>query len=329
MGLNNAQGHLPGDQRNAFLKELARVAGDSLLIAAPFSAPQVEEAESILAAFLEKRLSMEHRFLSEHRVYRLPDREQTVRALEKQVGPVAIVPNGNLHRWLLMMGLSFYLDVDPNLNQVKKEVSAYYNRHYYRSDNTEPAYRHLLLARRKPAKLPSPRDLMPGQEGPAALDFSPMSVLMEATTVDLLKGAYRSIEELQEESESKDRNTSKLEAAREEALAGVKKWQAEAELRGERIETLQQEAELRGERIETLQQEVELRGERNEAFLQEVELRGERIEALRREVELRGERIEALQGEIASLGAEVQRLRDLLHRFPVRVLRKLRLTPPV
>jgi hypothetical protein len=213
--------HLPDGQRAAFVKELARITGDSLLITAPFAAPQVDEAESILAAFLEKRLNMDHRFLSEHREHGLPDQERIVRALEDHVGPVATIPNGNLHRWLLMMALSFYLDADGSLGHLKGEVSAYYNRHYYRMDNTEPAYRHLLVARRQPASLPSLTDLVPGQEDPVALDFSPMSVLMEATTVDLLKAAYGSIEELQ--------------TVRDQARARIEELQAEVEVRGKRM----------------------------------------------------------------------------------------------
>jgi len=208
--------HVPPVQRGRFLGELARVAGDGLLLTAPFAAAQVDAAETLLARFLKERLGMDHRFLSEHREHGLPDHDRVAARLGEELGPVVSVPNGNLHRWALMMGLSFYLDRDPGLTGLKGEVSAYYNRHYYRIDNAEPAYRHLLVARRPPGVPLDPGRLLPGAADPVPLDFSPMAALMEATLVDRLKEAYGSIETLRAELDSQQAHAANLTAARDE-----------------------------------------------------------------------------------------------------------------
>ena len=51
---------LSARRRPAFLRELGRVTADAMMITAPFAAPRVGEAESILSTFLKKRLGMEH-----------------------------------------------------------------------------------------------------------------------------------------------------------------------------------------------------------------------------------------------------------------------------
>lgn len=220
--------HVPSVQRGRFLGELIRVTGDALLLTAPFASPQVDEAESLLSRFLKDRLGMDHRFLSEHREHGLPVRDRVSSRLEEELGPVVSVPNGSLHRWLLMMALSFYLDRDPGLAALKEEVSAYYNRHYYRLDNAEPAYRHLLVSRRPPGA-PLARDrFLPATTGTAAPDFSPMATLMEATLVDRLKEAYGSIEVLRAEIDSQQSHAANLVAVREELEGRVAELEAVA-----------------------------------------------------------------------------------------------------
>jgi hypothetical protein len=224
--------HIAPRQRPVFLQELARVTRDVVMVAAPFAGPLVAEAESILEAFLQKRLKLEHRFLAEHTRHGLPDRNEVSQMLARSVGTVVAVPNGNLDRWLPMMALSFYLDVDPGLADLKRQVSAYYNRTYYRSDNSEPAYRYLLVARREPAPLFDPAGLGSREGETVRLDFSPMAVLMEVTVIDLLKEAYRSIEVLQGLMGSKDVHAANLSAeltARDERIANLEHHAANLE----------------------------------------------------------------------------------------------------
>lgn len=234
--------HVARTRRAGFVKELARVTRDALLLTAPFDGPQVAEAESILDGFLRHRLKMDHRFLGEHLEHGLPDRPSTSRAIARLVGPVVAVPNGCLDRWLLMMGLSFYLDADPNLAELKRQVSAYYNRSYYRSDNAEPAYRYLLAARRPPAAALDPADLAAPGEARRS-DFTAMVALMEVTGIDLLKEAYGSIAVLQQQLGSKDVHAANLKAERDHRQRVIENLQAEIVRRQERIEALKQEAQ--------------------------------------------------------------------------------------
>jgi SAM-dependent methyltransferase len=309
--------HVPPPRRPGLLAELGRVTGDALLLAAPFHRPRVAEAEVILAGFLKSRLKLDHRFLDEHLLYGLPDREATARAMVEQVGPVVAVPNGCLDRWLLMMGLSLYLDVDPNLADLKRQVSALYNVRYYRRDNSEPAYRHLLAARRPPAPLLEASALMapPGDEG--RLDFSAMAVLIEMTGIDLLKDAYRSITALQQEIGSKDVHAANLEAERA-------RWQGDARRLGDAAQNRERHAanlEMERERLQGEVQRLmgaEREGQRHAANLEmererlqgEVQrLMGAEREGQRHAANLEMER-ERLQGEVQRLmGAEAERQR--------------------
>jgi chromosome segregation ATPase len=244
--------HLSGRQRPGLLRELARVSDDAVLISAPFGGPQTEEAESILQGFLRHRLKMEHRFLDEHAQHGLPEREAVERALSRHLGPVVALPNGCLDRWLMLMALSFYLDVDPSLTDLKRQVSAYFNRNYYRSDNAEPAYRYLLVARRPPAK-PLITEGLLAETGRrrVRIDFSPINALIEVTGLDLLKEAYKSIETLQERLSDKDQNAVRLQADKEQRQRVIDGMQTEMQRRHERVQELQAvQAELQ----ETLQE---------------------------------------------------------------------------
>lgn len=233
--------HLSGRQRPAFLRELARVSDDAVLVSAPFGGPQTEEAESILRGFLRHRLKMDHPFLDEHAQYGLPEREAVERALSRHLGPVVALPNGCLDRWLLLMAMSFYFDLDPSLAELKRQVNAYYNRNYYRQDNAEPAYRHLLVSRRPPAR-PLAVEGLVAESGRRRerIDFSPINALIEVTGLDLLKEAYQSIETLQERLADKDQNATRLQADKDQRQRVIEGMQTEMQQRHERIAELQE-----------------------------------------------------------------------------------------
>jgi chromosome segregation ATPase len=273
--------HLPARQRAGFLRELARVSGDAVLVSAPFGGAQNEEAESILQGFLRHRLKMEHRFLDEHQQHGLPEKENVERLLGRHVGPVVAVPNGCLDRWLMLMALSFYLDLDPALAELKRQVSAYYNRNYYRIDNAEPAYRHLLVARRPPARPLSTDGLVADpQARRERVDFTPVNALIEVTGIDLLKEAYQSIEALQERLADKDLNATRLQADKEQRQRVIDGMQEEMQHRHQRLEELQT---AQAEMQETLQE------------------RSRRLVELTRELEKRDEKIERLASEKADM----------------------------
>jgi len=307
--------HVPPRRRAAFVKEMGRVTRDALLLTAPFDAPRVAEAESILDGFLRHRLKLDHRFLGEHLANGLPDREATARILARAVGPVVAVPNGCLDRWLLMMGLSFYLDADPNLADLKRQVSAFYNRNYYRSDNAEPAYRHLLAARRAPAAPLDTAGLHAAVGEADRPDFTAMAALMEATGIDLLKEAYQSIATLQEQMGNKNVHAANLVAERDHRQRVIETLQAEIGRRQERIESLKQEVEAasealreRGRRLLEVNHELQERDRSRPGVTEDQERL--RREFREREVLLR-QQSEALPARLEAMTRELGRFADL------------------
>ena len=295
--------HVPRSGRADFVKELGRVTRDALLLTAPFDGSRVSEAESILAGFLRYRLKIDHRFLEEHLEHGLPDRQAISRAISRQVGPVVAIPNGCLDRWLLMMGLSFYLDADPNLGVLKRQVSALYNRSYYRSDNAEPAYRYLLAARRAPALPLQPEGLVAAAGEGGRLDFTAMAALIEVTGIDLLKEAYRSMAILQQEMGSKDVHAANLQAERERLQGELQRLVEVDQARQQREANLQAERErLQGE----LQRLVEVDQARRQ---READLQAER-ECLQGELQRLVEVNQDLQQREADLAARLASLRE-------------------
>ncbi len=310
--------HLAGRQRPGFLRELARVSDDTVLVSAAFGGPQTEEAESILQGFLHRRLKMEHRSLDEHAQHGLPERETVERALSRHLGPVVALPNSCLDRWLLLMAMSFYLDMDPSLAELKRQVSAYYNRNYYRSDNAEPAYRHLLVSRRPPARpLVAEGLLAEGGRRRERIDFSPINALIEVTGLDLLKEAYQSIETLQERLADKDQNAVRLQSDKEQRQRVIDGMQTEMQQRHERIEELQA---AQDELQETLHERSRKLVDLSRALERRDEDLGRLVaekEALEARLPSGGGGLEAgqLNAHLAELGEELQEIRftqDLL-----------------
>ncbi len=316
--------HLSSRKRPAFLRELSRVSGDAVLVSAPFAGAQTEEAESILQGFLRHRLKMEHRFLDEHRENGLPEREPVERTLARHVGPVVALPNGCLDRWLMLMALSFYFDLDPALAELKRQISAYYNRNYYRADNSDPAYRHLLVARRAPARPLNREGLVADAGVRTRIDFSPINALIEVTGIDLLKEAYQSIETLQERLADKDVNATQLEADKQQRQRVIDALQQEVQRRHERFEELQSEQnELeetlrdRSRRLVELGRALEKRDEESKRLQQENEAAADSVpdvSRLRSELQLAAAERVSLARQIKDRDAQIAELERRIAR---------------
>lgn len=193
--------HISTDKREIFLKELCRVSREFLCIAAPFDNPQVHEAERILFEFIKAKLGYEHHFLHDHLDYGLPHIERTLKSLRESLGDVIILPNGNLSRWLPMMMIEFYFDIDDKYKALKGLTNEYYNTYYYRMDNSEPCYRYLVVAGKEDrirhfksqmeTLLCMPEDIR-------TVDFSIVSTIIELTNLDLLGKANKEIQKRDE-----------------------------------------------------------------------------------------------------------------------------------
>lgn len=132
--------HLPSPERIRFLGELDRLSRKWILLGAPFSSPEIEEAETRLA----QSLMGTRRFLQEHRDLGLPDLA-AVRDFYLSKGYTVITfANGYLPSWLYwQVTTQHYFGL--NDYEIARRYNALYSTASYPSDNREPAYRHILL----------------------------------------------------------------------------------------------------------------------------------------------------------------------------------------
>ncbi len=137
--------HLPASGRINFFDEMDRVSRDYIIIGAPFSGPEIAEGESIARQFFRDITGEENRFLDEHRDEGLPDIQNLVQWCRRKEYRNAVIPNGYLYRWILMMGLNFYLSKLPEPWEYIFAVNEYYHREFYREDNRAPAYRQVAV----------------------------------------------------------------------------------------------------------------------------------------------------------------------------------------
>lgn len=177
--------HVPPAGREAFISECARVARRWVVIAGPFQAPEVEEAETLLAAFIEDKLGQKHRYLLEHKQNGLPDRPACEALLKAAGGDVVSIGHANIERWLALMCLSLYMDRDAPLRELARKFFHFYNANLYATDHAAPVYRHALVAVFDGATLPIASRLLSAPVAPpGALDTS-MSVVQELLRFDL------------------------------------------------------------------------------------------------------------------------------------------------
>ncbi|MDP8245212.1 MAG: methyltransferase domain-containing protein [Candidatus Hinthialibacter antarcticus] len=142
--------HVPPQQREPFLQEVARVSRDAVLICGPFHDPDVIQAEAALRDFAETQLELNDRFLHEHAEYELPPVSLVSEELTDLGYSVMGLPNGYLPRWLAMQCAEFILGKSPESAGAKARVNKLYNANYYDFDNCTPAYRIAVIATREP-----------------------------------------------------------------------------------------------------------------------------------------------------------------------------------
>jgi len=270
--------HLPAEARDAFLGECARTARRGVVIAGPYRHERVDEAEETLRAFLHEKLAIRHRYLEEHRTYGLPVRAEVEALFERRGLVVTSIGHGNLERWLALLCLSMYMDQDPHLRRIAKDVYAFYNEALYASDVYEPVYRHAVIAVQPGVHLPTPGELF--QEGAAP------------------EGSIEPFVHLAAELFAFDRESDVYEAERSRLTAVVDGLVAD--LDGHKARALTLERDLDGHRGTLSTLESDLTG--NRALAERLQREStERLEALTAtELDLEGHRrtVEALRREV-------------------------------
>jgi hypothetical protein len=139
--------HIGTGAREKYLAELRRVARRGVLLAAPFDSEEVRGAEKLANEFHRTVHLQENVWLGEHEQNGLPDLDWTRAYLERQGDEVYVLPNGYLPHWLAMISLFFYearLEGDSRL--LLDQLNSFYNEFMYEYDNSEPSYRHLVVA---------------------------------------------------------------------------------------------------------------------------------------------------------------------------------------
>lgn len=145
---SDALEHVPPHARVAFLTEMARVARELVVVAAPFDTPGVAGAEELVRRYALMATGRPQEQLEEHRAHGLPGLGSAQAALRDAGLEVATVPNGNLHDWVAMMLLKHQLVARPALGPLADGYDVAYNLLFPVRERAEPAYRHVLVARR-------------------------------------------------------------------------------------------------------------------------------------------------------------------------------------
>ena len=277
--------HVPPALRDAFVRECARVARRHVILAGPYDAPRVAEAEEILLDFLRVRLDWEHAYLAEHRTNGLPDMGAARAILEGAGARVESFGHGALDRWLALMAVELYAEHEVLLRDFMPRVYRFYNEHVFRSDHGSEVYRHALVAAFGDAPMPSLQDALdpPGSE-PAEANRTLIALGRELLRYDALRDTFepemarlhgvveRAVDDVQQHRESLETTAVDLDEHRKTLLALREETTAHLAALESGTEELRNDLHQHRELVAELQR---LR----EAELAELELRGDRLQA--------------------------------------------------
>jgi len=215
--------HISPGNRAPFVEELCRVAGQFMVIAAPFDDGEgvISRAESLIFDFIRDNHGYEHEFLKQHIAYGLPSIHDTIDILHSRGWRIHTLSNGYFPHWFAMILLEYTCELDTKLDIIKDKMREYMNYHFYRRDNREPAYRHAVVASRTPFSDPQKAALHKiASTGPSA-GWPPMeylSTLVEMARLDTQRRLEAKIEGLEHDL-----------AAREDEIRHLKDYIAELE----------------------------------------------------------------------------------------------------
>lgn len=154
--------HVPPALREPFLREMARVAAEMVLVQGPFDRPGVADAERTVMASAREALGPEAdtvRFLEEHAAHGLPDLDATVAVLRDMGFAIGVIPNGRLDEWFLKMLVRDRLQRLRGLGLDTRDFDRWSNDLFRPGGEKGPAYRQMIVAARRP-------ELVVGESGP-------------------------------------------------------------------------------------------------------------------------------------------------------------------
>lgn len=317
--------HVPPPLRDAFVAECARVARRHVILAGPYHAEPVAEAEQALLDFLKVRLQWEHRYLAEHRVYGLPDMGRATEILEGAGCEVLSIGHGALDRWLPLMIVELYAEHEPLLRSIAARAYRLYNEHLFRTDHGGQVYRHALVGVLNGAPRPTlegalePPGSAPREASEALVGFGQEVLRYDALRdsyqpeMERLHGVVKSLEHDLEEHKktlatvSEDLRQSKatIDALRQEAERERSESGAVLADREERLGAVTADLETHRK------VQVELRS-LHEAAAKEIEVRGAELDRLRAQVGEYEGTINDLNGQLSAQNEELISAHDRL-----------------
>ncbi|MDO8615950.1 MAG: methyltransferase domain-containing protein [Dehalococcoidia bacterium] len=218
--------HVPADCREAFIREMVRVASRFVIVNGPFLDPRVEAAEALVMQVARDTLgdsSATVRFLNEHLYHGLPPLEETRRQMGEGGLRSIVVPSGALDRWLANMLMKHHLSVLAGHEVQAHAFDRWSNSAYQPVAEPEPTYRHAILMSRTgdsrlmellAKKLNAPAERPHAEEGAIGLPFEVAS-----------RAVSRFSRLAEEQLERKDALIERLEARLREVDATVARLQ--------------------------------------------------------------------------------------------------------
>jgi hypothetical protein len=145
---SDALEHVPPPARAAFIGELARVAREAVVLAAPFDTPGVAGAEELARRYALLATGRPQEQLDEHAANGLPSVDETVAVFASLGLAAAARGNGNLSDWLVLMLLKHQLEARPALLPLDAGFDAAYNLLLAARNEVPPFYRQVIVASR-------------------------------------------------------------------------------------------------------------------------------------------------------------------------------------
>lgn len=133
--------HIPKEIRDNFLKELHRVAKQSVIISAPYNSLEVINAEIRANEYYKQLYGNGFRWLEEHRENDLPDIDKTISFYKNHNINYLQFAHGSLSTWEKLITLHFLFADKKEYHQQRFFIDQYYNEHLYQYDFGKYNYR--------------------------------------------------------------------------------------------------------------------------------------------------------------------------------------------
>lgn len=138
--------HIPDPDRPLFLREMARVSADLVVLSGPARSAAVEEAERLVGSEIEKRYHIKHVQLAEHAAFGLISNSETRDALESGGAAVASLGFGSLASWTASQELRARYLLRRKSPHVLEKLDAFLSSRDVRREFEPPFYRMFWLA---------------------------------------------------------------------------------------------------------------------------------------------------------------------------------------